>query len=191
MRRLRTITVTTLVIAVCIACFSGCRPNNDKKQTETTRSEAMEALRPATMIKIGNHTYYSDYVFEQRTIRANPEEYIIERLEEADKSLDEDIFIWGISVLENSGATTAHAVIMKQGILLARRGFSFDYKFSNKLTPGWHDYGQMDYDPPAEGLMSEDEIVSIAYEAADKHRSAMRGSGISGTYVIWAETWQG
>ena len=147
MRRLRTITVTTLVIAVCIACFSGCRPNNDKKQTETTRSEAMEALRPATMIKIGNHTYYSDYVFEQRTIRANPEEYIIERLEEADKSLDEDIFIWAISISENEGATTAHASYIKHGMLLKHRGLSFDYKIDPKLGAEWHDYGQEDYDP--------------------------------------------
>ena len=183
MRKLRNITVTVLLIAVCIACFAGCRPDIDKRVTETTRNEAEEALKPAPLIKIGNHTYYPDYVFERRTIIADPEEYIIERLEAADGSLDEDIFIWGISISENEGETKAFASYMKQGMLLYQRGLSFDYKSGTE----WHDYGQEDYNPSTDGLMPEEEIVSIAYAAADKHRSAMRGSGISGTYIIWAE----
>ena len=183
MRRSRSVTAAFLIIAVCIVCFTGCRPDLDKRHTETARSEAAESLRPATLTRIGDHTYYPDYVFERRTIAADPEKYIIERLEAADESLDEDIFIWGISVSENSGATTAHAVAMKQGMLLMHRGFSFDYRHAVQ----WHNYSQEDYDPSGEGLLPEEEIVSIAYEAADKHRSAMRGSGISGTYVICAE----
>ena len=147
----------------------------------------MEALKPAKMIKIGDHTYYPDYVFERRNIDADPEEYIIERLEAADGSLDEDIFIWAISISENEGATTAHASYIKHGMLLKHRGLSFDYKIDPKLGAEWHDYGQEDYDPSTDGLMPEEEIVSIAYEAADKHRSQMRGTGISGTYIIWAE----
>ena len=183
MRKLRIIIANILLIAVCIACFTGCRPDIDKRVTETIRNESEEALKPATLVKIGNHTYYPDYVFERRNIIADPEEYIIERLEAADRSLDEDIFIWGISISENDGVTKAAASYLKQGMLLNQRELSFDYKYDT----GWHDYGQEDYDPSTDGLMPKDEIVSIAYAAAEKHRSAMRGSGISGTYIIWAE----
>lgn len=182
MRKLRIITTTVLFIAICITCLAGCRPG-----IGAGRNEAAEALKPAALIKVGNHTYYPDYVFERRTIKADPEEYIIERLEAADRSLDEDIFIWGISISENEGATKACASYMKQGMLLQQRGLSFDYK-GDKNSAEWHDYGQADYDPSTDGLIPEEEIVSIAYEAADKHRSAMRGSGISGTYIIWAES---
>lgn len=178
MRILRSITAATLIIVLCVACFSGCRPDID---------ERVEALKPAKVIKIGEHTYYPDYVFERRNIKADPEEYIIERLEAADKSLDEDIFIWAISVSENEGATTAHASYYKNGMLLKHRGLSFDYKLGSKQGAGWHDCGQADYDPSTDGLKPAEEIVSIAYEAADKHRSYMRGTGISGTYIIWAE----
>ena len=187
MSKLRVIISTVLFIAVCIAVFAGCRPDIDTRGTEAGGNEAMEALKPAKMIKIGDHTYYPDYVFERRNIDADPEEYIIERLEAADGSLDEDIFIWAISISENEGATTAHASYIKHGMLLKHRGLSFDYKIDSKLGAEWHDYGQEDYDPSTDGLMPEEEIVSIAYEAADKHRSQMRGTGISGTYIIWAE----
>ena len=187
MSKLRIISSTVLLIAVCIAVLAGCRPDIDRRQTETSRSEAMEALQPATLIKIGNHTYYPDYVFERRNIEADPEEYIIERLEAADGSLDEDIFIWAISISENEGATKVHASCFKHGMLLKHRGLSFDYKLDSKQGDEWHDYGQEDYDPSTDGLMPEEEIVSIAYAAADKHRSEMRGTGISGTYIIWAE----
>ena len=184
MRKIRIITATVLFIAVCIACFTGCRPDIDKRVTDTGRNEVSEELKPAALIKVGNHTYYPDYIFERRNIKADPEDYIIERLEAADRSLDEDIFIWGISISENEGETRVAASYMKQGMILKQRGLSFDYKYSTE----WHDYGQEDYDPSAEGLLPEDEIVSIAYAAADKHRSAMRGTGISGTYIIWAES---
>ena len=181
--KLRVIISTVLFIVVCIAVFAGCRPDIDTRVTGAGGNEAMEALKPAKMIKIGDHTYYPDYVFERRNIDADPEEYIIERLEAADGSLDEDIFIWAISISENEGETKAFASYMKQGMLLYHRGLSFDYKSGTE----WHDYGQEDYDPSTDGLMPEEEIVSIAYEAADKHRSQMRGTGISGTYIIWAE----
>ena len=183
MRKLKIFNATVLFIAVCIVCFTGCRPDIDKRVTGTGRNDDAEALIPAPLIKVGNHTYYPDYIFERRNIVADPEEYIIERLEAADRSLDEDIFIWGISISENEGETKVAASYLKQGMLLKQRGLSFDYKCDTE----WHDYGQEEYNPSTEGLMPEEEVVSIAYEAADKHRSAMRGSGISGTYIIWAE----
>ena len=183
MRKMRIITATVLFIAVCIACFAGCRPDIDKRGIEAGRNEAAEALKPASLIKIGNHTYYPDYIFERRNIKADPVDYIIERLEAADRSLNEDIFIWNISISENEGTTDAYAFYMKQGMLLSQRGLCLNYKLGTE----WHDYGQEDYDPSTDGLMPKDEIVSIAYEAADKHRSEMRGTGISGTYIIWAE----
>ncbi|MCR4556379.1 MAG: hypothetical protein K5779_00960 [Saccharofermentans sp.] len=190
MRRLRLIVAAVMAIAVCIACFTGCKPAADTKDTEATDektlSEAQQALKPVTMIKLGNHTYYPDYLFARRNIDVDPEEYVISCLEEADKSLDEDIYIWGISVSENAGATRAAAMVLRDGILLTHQELWFDYGL-DKTDRVWHDYGQADYNPPDVQLVPEEVIISAAYEAADKHRSAMRGSGIDGTYVICAD----
>ena len=181
MKRLRSITAVILTFFVCIACLTGCKPDSDN-----SHSEASKCFTPANMIKIGNHTYYPDYLFERRNINTDPEEYVISCLEEADKGLVEDIFIWGLSESENWGATRAAAVVMKQGILLSNRELSFDYA-NPKMSREWHDYGKTDYDPPSVELMPEDEIKAIAFEAADKHRSSLRGSEIQGTYLIWAD----
>lgn len=190
MRRLRSVAAAGIAITVCIACFTGCKPDAGTKDTtattEKTLSEAQQAIKPVTMIKLGNHTYYPDYLFERRNIDVDPEEYVIACLEEADKSLDEDIYIWGISISENAGPTRAAAMVMRDGVLLTHQERWFDYGM-DKTDWAWHDSGQADYNPPDVELVPEEEIIAIAYEAADKHRSAMRGSGIDGTYVICAD----
>lgn len=53
MRRLRVITGIDILIAVSFVCLAGCRPDIDKMATK--------ALKPAKLIKIGNHTFYPVY----------------------------------------------------------------------------------------------------------------------------------
>ena len=152
-------------------------------ESQTERTEATYyVFNPANLIKIGEHTYYPDYIFKYRNIEPEYQEYIISRLTEADKDLHDDLFVYTILESEYKdeyrffGKMIMDGIIFEEAEMMAiydpQTGYVWDYNIANFRRS----------DPDKTNLMPEEELCKIVSRSSHD-----AGYLPMGTYLLKAD----
>lgn len=102
-------------------------------------NDAVEAFQEAKLIKVGEHTYYTDYLFRSDRDKMF-KDYILSVLEECDKDLHDNIFVYVIMEAETkdefrfSAKIIMNDVILEEGEMMnwytPETGYVWDYDYS-------------------------------------------------------------
>ena len=96
--------ILILIFAMCFAGFTACGVSTDSSMgtnyAENVNKKAVKAFKEAKLIKVGEHTYYPDYLFESDDRDKKFKDYILSVLEKCDKDLHDDIFVYIIMEAE-------------------------------------------------------------------------------------------
>ncbi|MCR4640544.1 MAG: hypothetical protein K5697_00760 [Lachnospiraceae bacterium] len=148
------------------------------------------ALRPVIIKTLGNHTYYSDEVIQNRSDDRATQQYILNCLKEADKSLNEDIYVFGIGESETRGEYRFWGNKYVNGIVVDESYMGAAYDSFNGYVWGRLDYTKTYPSPMAKGVVPPRDIIDDVYAAADANKDQMffgKPEPISGTYMLKAD----
>ena len=171
-----------LCLSLCfLTVFSGCQ--NLKIIKETT---AETAFKPVEFEKVGNHTYYRSDIFKADTMEEYKKENILPLIEEADKSLDEDVLLTNFNISIASGNMRLYGFLMSDGIIYQEVNLYAD-KDNNSVYVWSEEY--KDVTLPQKGtLMDAKDFYDDVFDLARNHKSEMFIKGteqpISGEYYI-------
>lgn len=142
-------------------------------------------------IQIGNHTFCNDGLFAGPFHNSESEKkYIISKLEEADDSLHEDVYVFGIGESEIKGEYRLFGKESKNGVIrddvdmVATIDDSGKYVWSRSYTVGQYDVDLTDIIPAVDIF---NKVYDLAVDNEDKmFNSITKKEPISGTYVLKA-----
>ena len=152
-----------------VTVFQGCQ-TNVFQTAAISMTTAETAFKPVEMIKVGDHTYYQSDLFE---IHKEDKEGIKEMLsifEEADKSLDTDVFLTGYSVTMVTGKNRLSGFLLNDGVIYEELYQYADYengvyawtkKYDDVAIPGKPD------------LIDATTLYKDIYDLAVKHKDEM------------------
>ena len=172
-----------LCLSLCfITVFSGCQKLEIIKDTG-----AETAFKPVEYEKIGNHTYYRSDIFKSTDMEEYKKENILPLFEEADKSLDADVFVTNYYISLASGHMTLYGFIMSEGVIYQELNICAE-KNDNSVYV-WNIEKYKDVTIPQKGtLMDAKDFYDDVYDQAENHKSEMFINGmeqpISGEYYV-------
>lgn len=145
---------------------------------------ASSAFQEADLIKVGEHTYYPDYLFNSDRDEKF-KDYILSVFEECDKDLHDDIFVYVIMEAETKDEFRFSAKMIMDGVILEEgemmnwyepeTGYVWDYDFSR--------FRRCDF--TKRNLIPVEEACTTVYEDAKANSQKLfKGSDISGTYLL-------
>jgi hypothetical protein len=176
-----------LCLSLCfITVFSGCQ--NAVKPLEIIKETGAEtAFKPVEYEKMGNHTYYQSDIFKSTDMEEYKKENIIPLIEEADKSLDEDVLLTNFYISLASGQMTLYGFIMSEGVIYQELNICAE-KNDNSVYV-WNIEKYKDVTIPQKGtLMDAKDFYDDVYALAENHKSEMFINGmeqpISGEYYV-------
>ena len=145
-------------------------------------------FKATELVLVGEHTYYPADLFDQNDRDRDYKDHMIEQLQEADKEIHDDIYVYGIGESEVRGEFRFFGKMMKDGVI-----------FDTADMTCWYDEGAGSHweinsrfrrtDFSKIGLMDAEKVFNIVYENASKSEKALKvGKGqISGTYDLVAD----
>ena len=151
---------------------------------EKTGGASASVFQEANLIKVGEHTYYPDYLFDNDRDKKF-KDYILSVWEESDKDLHDDIFIYVIMESETKDEFRFSAKTIMDGVILEEAemqnwyspeaGYVWDYDFSK--------YRRCDINKS--NILPVEEASRIVYEDAKANSYKMyKGSTIWGTFLL-------
>jgi hypothetical protein len=164
-------------------------PAAEKETPDTPKDDSvfrisLIAFKPANILKIGEHTYYPDYLIEEDDRARSDKDHIITELTKADKELHDDVFIYSYGESETGGEyrffgkTMMNGVIVESAEMIApydpAAGYVWDCDFSK--------YRRTDIDKT--NLLPAEDLCDKVYDAA-KNR---KGIDLVGTYLLKADS---
>ena len=195
-------TITILISAAFFAGFTSCgvgtgRGDKEEEITEDTTSaiyaanidnDAVKAFKEAKLIKVGEHTYYPDYLFESDDRDKKFKDYILSVLKKSDKGLHDDIFVYVIMEAETkdefrfSAKSIMDGVILEEGEMMnwytPETGYVWDYDFSR--------FRRCDF--TKSDLVPIEEACTTVYEDAKANSEKLYNENkIYGTYLLKAD----
>lgn len=199
--------IAILLTVACMTGFTACSSgmsgsketeaeaeNSDQTIEDTTADDSAgtagastSVFTEANLIKVGEHTYYPDYLFMSDRDKKF-KDYIISVFEESDKDLHDDIFVYVIMEAETKGEFRFSAKVMMDGVILQEgemmnwhspeAGYVWQYDFSK--------FRRCDFNK--NGIISADEAGQTVYKDAQANSTELyNGDDISGTYLLKAD----
>ena len=203
--------IALLISAVCItglaACETGTGSMPDKPvqsvartdagrdtepitsavSAENAGTDAMSAFQEAELIKVGEHTYYTDSLFLYESDNEDKDR-VLSILEGSDKELHDDIFVYVIMQAETENEFRFSAKIIMDGVILE------EGEMMNWYTPETGYVWDYDYlrfrrcDFTKSGIIPAEEVYTTVYEDAKANAQKLyKGSDIYGTYLLMAD----
>ena len=188
--------VCGMLTAAAVTCvFTGCS-NNDNTDgsgpvaTATTAESAEEEpdlFQNDIAGKVGEHIYYSTYMFEYEDMTVSEKKELIEYLEEADKDLDEDIFVIGYKYIEFEKKLRVYARQYKDGVVVPEITYGTDLdKPGPNIVINWKSQ-PVESIPDKEGLIDPEDLFETVVKLAEEHKNELSGyreDGVYGTYLL-------
>ena len=148
------------------------------------------------ILKIGNHTYYSETMFALRGRTEEEREEVFAQMRKADKLLNCDIFVTGFNTEFGTADFRMFGLRMTNGIPEAKMSLSSGWDMENdKVLWGSHRYGLIEFMPEVtidtEGIMPAEPLFEKVYGLAKANEKYIfehrRTEPISGTYMLKAD----
>ena len=146
------------------------------------------AFRAAELIRIGEHTYYQEGLFEESDRDRMFKDYMITQLEKADKDLHDDVYVTGIGEAEEKDEFRFFGKMMKDGVIYSTGDMTCWYDSANG------NFWEIDYskfrraDFSKNGLLPAEDFFGEVYENASKSEKITEAYGfdgsITGTYLL-------
>ena len=210
MKKRVTKAIAILLSAACMAGFTACGTiTEESKETDasvtdkgeyeasdettedtTSAGTAINGFTEANLIKVGEHTYYPDYLFKSDRDKSF-KDYILSVFEKSDKDLHDDIFVYVIMESETkdefrfSAKMLINGVILEEGEMMnwysPETGYVWDYDFSK--------FRRCDFSKS--GLIPVEEACKTVYEDAKANSDKLYkgynenySDNIYGTYLL-------
>ena len=201
-------TLIVILAALMMTGFAAC----GKKPAETTvperKTEAKEAsageknetvekadssapagaFKEAKLIKIGEHTYYPEDLFDHSDRDRDCKDHMISQLTQADKELHDDIYVHGIGESEVKGEFRFFGLMMNDGV-------TYDCAYMTC----WYDEEKGSFwstdskfrrsDFNKSGLINAEDAFGKVYEKASKSDMVKEvNSKVTGTYLLMCDS---
>ena len=193
-------TVSLILILFTAAAFlTGCRhvsisnplnKNGGSVRIPVLNTTANTAFHEVTVNKIGNHTYLADNFYTARN-RNNAEQAAIEAcLTDADKSLKDDLYVFGVGEIPPNGDYIFYGKGYTDGVILEE--ITYSAKTTNGTSYTWE---RIDLTTPVpvfdkNTALPASEFYDTVFKLATEHKKQMFFSGyekpISGEYELKA-----
>ena len=180
------------MLIAAVAVFTGCS-DNDKADvsrpviTTTTVEEEPDLFQNEIAGKVGEHIYYSTYLFEYEDMTPSEKIELIEYLEEADKDLDEDIFVIDYKYIDFEKKWKVYARQYKDGVVVPEINYGTDLeKTGPNIVIDWKSQ-PVESIPDKEGLIDPEDLFETVEKLAEEHKNELLGyreSGVYGTYLL-------
>lgn len=145
-----------------------------------------ETFTKAEMVKLGQHTYYPEDLFEQRDREGKYKDQMLSQLEEADKGLHDDVYVHGIGESEIKGKFRFFGMMMEDGVIYETADMTcwYDPETGSAWSIDYTHFRRTDFDKS--GLIDPETVFDEVFQRASKsHQALSAGHGkISGTYLL-------
>ena len=149
-------------------------------------------FKPAVLIKLGEHTYYPEGLFNDGGRNEKYKDYMISQLEKADKDLHDDIYVHGIGEAEERNEYRFFAFMMKDGVIYENGYMTCWYVAETKSNNWDYDSSFRRTDFSKSGLLPAEGFFGKVYEKASKAEKITNAYGfdgsITGTYLLEADS---
>lgn len=184
--------ILILISAMCFAVFTACGVSTDSSMetnyAENVNKKAVKAFKEAKLIKVGEHTYYPDYLFEPDDRDKKFKDYILSVLEKCDKDLHDDIFVYIIMEAETKNEFRFSAKVIMDGVILEEgemlnwhspeTGYVWDYDYSK--------FRRCDF-TKSDLVLTEEACTTVYEDAKANSEKLYNDNKIYGTYLLKAD----
>ena len=168
-----------------------------KEETAGEKNETAEkadssapagAFKEAKLIKIGEHTYYPEDLFDHRDRDRDYKDHMISQLTQADKELHDDIYVHGIGESEVKGEFRFFGLMMNDGVTYDCAQMTCWYD-EEKGSVWSIDSRFRRADFSKSGLINAETAFGKVYENAFKSAKVRRvSSTVTGTYLLMCDS---
>lgn len=146
------------------------------------------AFKEAELIKIGEHTYYPEDLFDHSDRDRDYKDHMISQLTEADKDLHDDIYVHGIGESEVKGEFRFFGLMMNDGVTYDCAQMTCWY--DDEQGSVWsNDSKFRRADFSKSGLIDAETAFGKVYENASKSDKVKRvSSKVTGTYLLMCDS---
>ena len=166
----KTSILITLIVAIMFA-MTGCSSKALNAITETTPDTAFKEVR---VEKVGNHIYIEENFCEKR-MREDQKKEIMAALEEADKLIDEDMYVYGVSESFDKSGYSFNADRYVKGVDITDAKARCDCKdgvYTWKSSSGGT-YTKQDIDIDTSKVIPAEDLYKKVFDLATKHKKEM------------------
>ena len=142
------------------------------------------AFSAAELIKIGEHTYYQDSMFERGRDQTY-KDYMLSQLEKADKDLHDDVYVTGIGEAEEHGEFRFFGKMMNDGVIYNSADMTcwYDSEKGNFWEIDYSKFRRTDFSK--NGILPAEDFFGEIYERASKSDEVWDyWDDITGTYLL-------
>lgn len=147
------------------------------------------AFKENGWIKIGEHTYYPEDLFED-DCDEEEKNYIIQTLEKADQDLTDDVFMYGMGQAMQKGEFRFYGKMINDGVIYdcADMNCWYDEETAGYAwTIDYSKFRRTDFDK--NGLIPAEEVFEKVYESASKSDKVRKSADdITGTYLLFVDS---
>ena len=152
---------------------------------------SFEGFKECKLIKVGDHTFYPEDLFDHRDRDRNYKDQMISQLEEADKDLHDDVYVHGIGESEVKDKYRFFGKMMKDGVIYDTGVMTcwYDEATGSAWSIDYSKFRRTDFDES--GLKDAKELYDMVYERASKSPDVLRSGSwnseickIGGTHLL-------
>ena len=123
-------------------------------------------FKAAVLIKIGEHTYYPEGLFNDGGRDEKYKDYMISQLEKADKELHDDVYVHGIGEAEEKGEYRFFGNMMNDGVIYEMANMTCWYDAETKSNVWNYDSSFRRTGFSKSGLRPAEDFFTDVYEKA-------------------------
>lgn len=144
------------------------------------------AFQAVVLIKIGEHTYYQEGMFDDGGRNEKFKDYMISQLEKADKDLHDDVYVTGIGEAEQKGEFRFFGKMMNDGVTYDSADMTCWYDDETKSNAWSIDYSKFRRTEFSKnGLIPAEDVFEKVYERASQSDKVRQSADeITGTYLL-------
>ena len=163
--------ILIMLIAAIMFAMTGCSSKAVNPITETTPDTAFKEVRVG---QVGNHIYIEEDFCEKR-MREDQKKEIMAALEEADKLIDEDMYVYGVSESFDKSGYNFYANRYVKGVEITDdivrcecKGGVYTWKSSSGGT-----YTKQDIDIDTSKVIPAEDLYNKVFKLATDHKKEM------------------
>ena len=161
--------------------------NNETVEKADSKAPA-GAFKETKLIKIGEHTYYPEDLFDHSDRDRHYKDHMISQLTQADKELHDDIYVHGIGESEVKGEFRFFGLMMNDGVTYDCAQMTCWY--DGEKGSAWSidsRFRRADFNKS--GLINAEDAFGKVYEKASKSDKVKEvNSKVTGTYLLMCDS---
>ena len=158
-------------IAAIMFAITGCSSTAANATTATTSDTAFKEV---SVVQVGNHIYIEENFCEKR-MREDQKKEIMAALEEADKLIDEDMYVYGVSESFDKSGYSFNADRYVKGVDITDAKARCDCKdgvYTWKSSSGGT-YTKQDIDIDTSKVIPAEDLYNKVFKLATEHKKEM------------------